>query len=189
MMLFSRGAGRQGPRCYVGAMGLFDKLTGTRRPADGVAPRPAHELRGALLAAAGADRPWTVRRAAPDEGADLVAEWRVREPAWRGFFHSHQLDRALKIRLRLVEEDHEVRALEETWEVSWVSGVPSLTKSREYGRGPSRTVSKRWTLERGEDGGRRLEETFSFDSADLKDPLRDTVLQAGWTWRGVVFKL
>ncbi|MGW2178147.1 hypothetical protein ACWCXX_08690 [Streptomyces sp. NPDC001732] len=37
-------------------MGLFDKLTGTRRPADGVVPLPAHEVRAALLAAG-----WTWR--------------------------------------------------------------------------------------------------------------------------------
>ncbi|MDH6544331.1 hypothetical protein M2167_006898 [Streptomyces sp. SPB4] len=30
--------------------------------------------------------------------------------------------------------------------------------------------------------------TFRFDSRDMKDPLRDTVLAAGWTWRGVLLK-
>ncbi|MFF1279205.1 hypothetical protein ACFVY4_00120 [Streptomyces sp. NPDC058299] len=29
-------------------------------------------------------------------------------------------------------------------------------------------------------------ETFRFDSAQVRDPLRDTVLKSGWTWRGVV---
>ncbi|MFD8288960.1 hypothetical protein ACFV2B_12195 [Streptomyces lavendulae] len=29
---------------------------------------------------------------------------------------------------------------------------------------------------------------FRFDSRDMKDPLRDTVLAAGWTWRGVLLK-
>lgn len=30
-------------------------------------------------------------------------------------------------------------------------------------------------------------ETFRFDSAELRDPLQNTVLKWGWTWRGVVF--
>jgi hypothetical protein len=30
-------------------------------------------------------------------------------------------------------------------------------------------------------------ETFRFDSAQLREPLRATVLKSGWTWRGVVF--
>ncbi|MFD5796542.1 hypothetical protein ACFWIO_24040 [Streptomyces diastatochromogenes] len=30
-------------------------------------------------------------------------------------------------------------------------------------------------------------EAFRFDSAELRGPLRNTVLKSGWTWRGVVF--
>lgn len=48
------------------------------------------------------------------------------------------------------------------------------------------TVSKRWTLGGGEDGGLEVTEMFDFDSSDLKNPLQDTVLRAGWTWRGVI---
>ncbi|MFG2475386.1 hypothetical protein [Streptomyces fagopyri] len=33
---------------------------------------------------------------------------------------------------------------------------------------------------------RQATETFSFDSSELKNPLRDAVLGAVWTWRGVV---
>ncbi|MFD5118167.1 hypothetical protein [Streptomyces sp. NPDC058385] len=39
--------------------------------------------------------------------------------------------------------------------------------------------------------GRRLRkaEVFRFDPAEMKVPSQDAVLGAGWTWRGVVFKL
>ncbi|GAA2307212.1 hypothetical protein OKJ48_26800 [Streptomyces kunmingensis] len=168
-------------------MGLFDKLTGTRRPDDGVEPRPPQEVREALLALAGPDAPWTVRAAAPEERADLVAEWRVREPAWQEFFRSRHVDRTVRVRLRLVPDEYEVRALDEQWEVTWRDGTPRFARSREYSRGPSRTVSRRWSHERGADGERHMEETFSFDSAEMKDPLRDTVLASGWAWRAVVF--
>ncbi|MEU6147585.1 hypothetical protein ABZ848_45460 [Streptomyces sp. NPDC047081] len=47
-----------------------------------------------------------------------------------------------------------------------------------------RTVSKRWSLGGEEDSGR--EETFTFDSDDLKRLLQNAVLKSGWTWRGVV---
>ncbi|WP_394431438.1 hypothetical protein [Streptomyces sp. SGAir0957] len=168
-------------------MGLFDKLTGTRRPDDGVAARPAAEVRDALLALAGPDVPWTVRAATPGEEADLVAEWRVREPAWQEFFRRRHVDRTVRITMRLAADTREVRALDEQWEVTWHDGTPRFARSREYGRGPSRQISKRHTVERGADGERRLVETFSFDSAEMKDPLRDAVLKSGWTWRAVVF--
>lgn len=170
-------------------MGLFDKLTGTKHPGSGVAPRPADEVRAALLGLGGPDVPYRVRNGTPADGADLVAEWRVLEPAWRAFFVRTQLDRTLKTRMRLVPERREVRALDEQWEVTWVGDTPRLATSREYARGQSTVKSWNWTYERGADGKLHKTETFRFDPAEMKDPLRDTVLDAGWVWRGVVFKL
>ncbi|MFC8124948.1 hypothetical protein [Streptomyces sp. NPDC057302] len=170
-------------------MGLFDKLTGTKHPTAGVAPRTAEEVRTALLDLGGPDVPYRVRNGTPDEGADLVAEWRILEPAWRTFFVRTQLDRTLKTRMRLVPDRHEVRALDEQWEVSWAGDTPRLALSREYSRGQSTVTSRQWTYERGADGKLHKKETFRFDPADMKDPLRDAVLGAGWVWRAVVFKL
>ncbi|WP_326606707.1 hypothetical protein [Streptomyces sp. NBC_01800] len=67
-------------------MGLFDRLTSTKRPSSGVAPRSAEEVRAALLAINGPDVPYRVRNATPKEGDGLVAEWRILEPALRTFF-------------------------------------------------------------------------------------------------------
>ncbi|WP_312870448.1 hypothetical protein [Streptomyces himalayensis] len=89
-----------------------------------------------------------------------------------------------KIHMRLVPEKNEVRALDQEFEVDWVGDTPRLALSSEVQRGQVKTVSKRWSLGRDEDGSR--EETFSFDSDDLKDPLQSVVLKSGWTWRGVI---
>ncbi|MFF0080708.1 hypothetical protein ACFYR1_13560 [Streptomyces canus] len=164
-------------------MGLFDKLTGTKRPADGVPPLSAEEVRAALLGLNSADVPYVVRDGR-DEGADLVAEWRLLEPAWRTFFLRSQLGRVFKIHMRLVPEKREVRALDQQFEVEWLGDTPRLSLAREAQRGQVKTVSKQWSLSRGEDGNR--EETFSFDSDDLKDPLQNVVLKSGWAWRGVI---
>jgi hypothetical protein len=164
-------------------MGLFDKLTGTKRPDTGVAPRSAEDVRAMLLSLNAPDIPYVVRDGAPEK-ADLVAEWRLMEPAWRSFFVRTQLGRRIRIRMRLVPADHEVRALDEQWEVKWVGDTPVSSK---YGRGPVKTTSRRWTVGKGADGGLDATETFRFDSSELKDPLRDTVLKAGWTWRAVVY--
>ncbi|MER5253525.1 hypothetical protein [Streptomyces sp. NPDC002855] len=170
-------------------MGLFDKLTGTRHPDSGVAPRTADEVRAALLAVNGPDVPYRVRNGTPAESADLVAEWRIMEPAWHTFFVRSQLDRTLKTRMRLVPDSHEVRTVDEQLEVTWVGDTPRLAVSGEYARGQVTMKTRTWTYERGADGKRHRTETFRFDPADMKDPLRDAVLGAGWVWRGVVFKL
>lgn len=167
-------------------MGLFDKLTGTKHPAHGAVPGPAEEVRAALLGLSRPDVPYLVRDGAAD-GADLVAEWRMAEPAWQTLFIESQLTRAVRIRMRLVQEDHEVRALEEQWEVTRLGNPPRLAVSSKYSRGPDRAVSRRWTIERGESGRLEATEAFRFDAAELRNPLRNAVLKSGWTWRGLVF--
>ncbi len=116
-----------------------------------------------------------------------MAEWRTEEPAWQNLFVQSQLIRAVRVRMRLVPDEHEVRALEEQWEVSRVGDPPRLAISGEYTRGPDRLVSRQWTTERGNGGRLEVTETFRFDGAELRDPLRNAVLEAGWVWRGVIF--
>ncbi len=166
-------------------MGLFDKLTGTKRPADGVAPRSAAEVHTALLGLNRPDVPYVIRDGR-EEGADLVAQWRILDPAWQTFFVRTQVSRVFQVRMRLVQEKNEVRSLDQQYEVTWVGDAPRLALAAEAQCGQVQTVSKSWTLGRGEDGGLEATETFNFDSSDLKNPLQDTVLGAGWTWRGVI---
>ncbi|MFJ5261480.1 hypothetical protein ACIQAC_13545 [Streptomyces sp. NPDC088387] len=167
-------------------MRLFDKLTGTQRPADGVTPTSVEEVRAALLGLNRSDVPYVIRDGAAED-ADLSAEWRLAEPAWQTFLVESQLTRAVRIRMRLVQENHEVRALEEQWEVTRVGNPPRLEISSQYSRGPDRTVTRSFALQRGESGRLETTETFRFDSGDLRNPLRNAVLGSGWTWRAVLF--
>ncbi|MFY0512183.1 hypothetical protein ACOMD4_17615 [Streptomyces anulatus] len=167
-------------------MGFFDRLTGTKRPEPGAAPRSAEELRAALLGLNRPDVPYVIGDGAA-HGADLVAEWRIAEPAWQHVFVQSQLTHAIRIRMRLAEDVPEVRAVEESWEVTRVGNPPRLQTSGSYTRGAGRTISRQYTLQRGESGRLEATESFSFDSAQLTDPLRNTTLEAGWTWRGVIF--
>jgi hypothetical protein len=150
-------------------MGFFDRLTGTRRPDGAVAPRPAGDVRAALLALGGTDAPYRVREALPDEKADLVAECHVRRVGVR-----------LRTRMRLVPDRHEVRFLDERWEAR-----PSGDARTQYGRGYAPAVYRQGETREDPDGRRRRAEAFRFDTREMTDPLRDAVLGAGWTWRGV----
>ncbi|MFJ2593284.1 hypothetical protein [Streptomyces erythrochromogenes] len=167
---------------------LWNKYTGTRYPDSGVASLPTTELREALLAVNGTGVPFRVRHALPKEKADLVAEWRVMKPAVGSSLSRKQVELRLKIRMRFVPAQREVRTLDERVQLTWVGDPPRLAVTREFGSGPSTTVSREWTYEKGLDGRRRKVETFRFDSRDMKNPLRDMVLDAGWTWRGVVYR-
>ncbi|WP_326576481.1 hypothetical protein OG889_11795 [Streptomyces sp. NBC_00481] len=166
-------------------MGVFDKLTGTKRPASGVTPRSAAEVHAALLDLNRLDVPYVIRDGR-EEGPDLVAEWRILDPAWQTFFGRTQVSRVSQVRMRLAPEKNEVRSLDQEFEVTWVGDMPRLAVAAEARRGQGHTVSKRWTLGGGQGGRLEATETFTFDSFELKSPLQDTVLDAGWTWRGVI---
>ncbi|MEV6577409.1 hypothetical protein AB0M92_04485 [Streptomyces sp. NPDC051582] len=160
---------------------LWDKWMGTRHPEGGGAAVPTQELRHALLALNGTGVPFTVRESS---GSDLVAQWQVREPARGSGRTRTQVQRTFKIWLRFVPAEREVRAVDEQWAVTLAGPPPGRQIRRERGRGPIRSVHKEWTLERGPDGRRRRVETFSLDTRDMKDPLREAVVESGWTWRG-----
>ncbi|MFI0740917.1 hypothetical protein ACH4PU_22945 [Streptomyces sp. NPDC021100] len=164
-------------------MGLLDRLNGTRRPAPGATPRPAADVRAALLAVATADTPYVVRGGAP-EGVDLVAEWRVREPVIGS--GSGHIDRRLQIRMKLAPADHEVRALDLLWEITRSGRRGRLATETTHSWGNVNTVSRQWTVGKGPTGRLETTETFRFDTSALKDPLRDAVVTAGWTWRGTL---
>jgi hypothetical protein len=163
---------------------MWDKWMGTRYADKGTRGIPPQELRAALLALNGTSVPFGIREAGTG-GADLLAEWRFLEPAQGSGVTRRQVERTLKVWMRLCPGEREVRAVDEQWEVTRAGPPPGRIVARAHGRGPIRGVQKEWALEKGPDGRRRRVETFSFDSRDLKDPLRDTVLGAGWTWRGV----
>ncbi|MGW2606928.1 hypothetical protein ACWC4A_21295 [Streptomyces mirabilis] len=154
-------------------MGLFGKLVGTKYPEGGVAALSTVEVRAALLALNGPDVPYRVRNALPAEKADLVAECRI-----------PRVGVTLKTRMRLLPEKREVRFLDERWE-----NRSSDRADAQYGRGHAPAVYRQWRTEPGPDGRRRKVEAFRFDTREMTNPLQQAVLDAGWTWRGVLVKL
>ncbi|WP_329191973.1 MULTISPECIES: hypothetical protein [unclassified Streptomyces] len=149
-----------------------DRWTGTTYPRPGVAARSAQEVRAALLSVSDRDGRFVVREGSPKEGADVVAE-----------FEYPALDVTLRIRMRLRPATHEVRVLEECWEPT------ADAARRQYGRGPADKVYRQWEIKSGVDGRRHKTETFRFSTQDMRNPLQRAVLDAGWIWRGVLFKL
>ncbi|MER6025651.1 hypothetical protein [Streptomyces sp. NPDC001851] len=125
-----------------------------------------------------------MRNASGAEKADLVAEWQMVLPYYGDAFSANEVERTMKTRMRFVHATREVHALDEVREVALVGNPPRRGLSRQWSRGPY--VQRQWTYERGPDG--RRHKVIQFDSRTMRDPLRKTVLEAGWTWRGV-FKL
>lgn len=167
-------------------MGMFDRRTGTKRPVPGAQVRSMNEVHDALLAVNDPGVPYVVRDGSA-EGVDLVAEWRIVDADWYTFFAKAGLTRVFKVLLRYVPDQHEVRSVDEEWQVTWRAGVPELSRSAEKSRGQKREVSFRKTFAFNEQGEYGEVANYKFATGELKNPLQDAVTKCGWTWRAVSF--
>jgi hypothetical protein len=167
-------------------MGLFDWLTGTKRPAAGVAAKSAVAVRAALLAVNRPTAPFVVRDGAPEK-VDLVAEWRIVDAKWSDTFAQAGVEKVFKILMRLDTQKHEVRAVDQQWSVEWRAGVPRLSLSAQAFRGQTKEISFGEAYAFTETGEHGQVYRYKFSTGEIKPPLQDAVTAAGWTWRGVVF--
>jgi hypothetical protein len=164
-------------------MGFLDWLTGTKRPAPGIAPKPVGDVRAALLAVNRATAPFVVRDGSA-EGVDLVAEWRIVDAAWYEVFAKAGLTSVFKVLMRLDEARHEVRAVDQQWSVEWRAGIPMAAEGF---RGQKREISFGTAYAFTETGMPGQVYRYKFATGELKPPLQEAVTAAGWTWRGVAF--
>jgi hypothetical protein len=170
-------------------MGLFDLLTGRRAPAPGQARLPEADLRAALLRLNRDTSPVVIRPAgSAEEGADLVAEWRLADARWYEVFGKAGLAKAAQLLLRFDGAAGEVRAVSRDWTVEWHAGLPLLSLAADGFRGRKAEISwGRGYAFREEDLQFGKVYDWSFDSRALKGPIQEVVAASGWAWQGVAF--
>ena len=168
-------------------MGLLDKLRGTKKPAEGVAPKSLDEVRGALLGINRESAPFVIRAPETDEKADLVAEWKIVDAQWYEIFAKAGLQKVFKVLMRLDPDKNEVRAVDQEWSVEWRAGTPQLTLAAEKFRGQKTSVEfgQAFAFTENLDYGQVYK--YKFATGELKGPLSEAVTSSGWTWRAVAF--
>ncbi len=168
-------------------MGLFDWLTGSKSAPAGVERQPVAELRTRLLAVNRETAPFVVRDGAA-EGVDLVAEWKIVDARWYEIFAKAGLERAFKVLMKFDEARGEVRAVDQEWQVEWRAGVPELSLAASAFRGQKVVLSFGGAYAfREEDPSYGKVYEYRFSTKELKAPLIEAALQAGWGWKGVAF--
>lgn len=169
-------------------MGILDSLRGVKRPEEDIPAISRAELEGRLLGLNHEQAPFFIH---PGETSDLEAEWKIVDASWYVIFAKAGLEKAHRIYLRLDEEQREVRALEESWDVEWRAGVPSFSLSVEKFQGRtfgSRSFGAGYAftginpLKFGE------AYTYRFNVSEMKDPIVETTTAAGWTYVPVATK-
>ncbi|HHG89749.1 MAG TPA: hypothetical protein ENJ90_04615 [Devosia sp.] len=167
-------------------MGLFDFLTGTKKPKAGVAAVSPQALIEAILAINRDSAPFRIFPS-EDPGVDLVAEWKIVDAKWYEIFAKAGLKKTFVIKMRLDEDKREVRAVDEEYTIEWRAGVPSLSLEVSGFRGQKSEISFGTAYAFTEEFKPGQVYNYRFNSAELKNPLRETVLASGWSWRGVAF--
>jgi hypothetical protein len=166
-------------------MGFFDFLTSTRRPAAGVPAVPVDQLRQRLMAINRPTAPYRIVDGASD-GVQLVAEWRIVDAQWYEIFAKAGLKKTFRILMNFDAEKHEVRAQDRELEVSWSAGVPTLSLQASGFRGQKQEISFGTAYAFTEELRPGVVYNYRFNTKELKQPLQDAVLAAGWSYRGVV---
>jgi hypothetical protein len=167
-------------------VGLLDFLTATKHAPAGVSPLPQQEVRARLLSLNRSTAPYRLIDGGA-ERVDLIAEWKIEDPEWRGVFAGTNLPRTFRIYLKLDPAAHEVRAMDREYAVSWSAGVPTLSVAVSTFRGQTRSVEfgKTYTFTETLAPGQVY--SYRFDTNEIKKPIQEAVTSCGWTYRGVAF--
>ena len=168
-------------------MGLFDALTGTKKPKSGTPVKPQAELRANLLALNRDTAPWHIREAKPEDKCDLVVEWRIVDAKWYEIFAKAGLKSAFKIFLKFDDAKKEVRGVDQEWTVEWRAGVPSLSIAASAFRGQKAEISFGQAYGFTENLSVGQIYNYYFKTSEMKNPMQDAVTGAGWTYRAVAF--
>lgn len=165
-------------------MSLFDRRNAVLQPEPGSTPRPAADVRSALLALNRPDVPYVVRDGGP-EGVDLVAEFQLVKLARKGLFGRVQDCEDFQIRMRLLPETGEVRSMDHHSEFTLTGENSPRRRTRSRNRGQLHKKFVGYEFGRAPDGTRERRESYRFDTDDLKHALQSCVLTSGWSWQGL----
>jgi hypothetical protein len=167
-------------------MGLLDFLTSTKRPAPGTPVLTRDEVLARIKALNRPTAPYQITETT-EEGADLIAEWRIVDAQWYTIFAEASVKKVFRIYLKLDETNHEVRASDREYTVEWMVGVPKLKAAVSAFRGQKQSIEfgKAYAFTENLAPGKVYQ--YRFDTGEIKGPIQEAVTGAGWTYKGVAF--
>jgi hypothetical protein len=167
-------------------MKLLDLLTSTRRPAPGAPVLSREELLKRLSSLNRSSAPYQIVDGS-SEGVDLIAEWKIVDDRWFSIFGSAGLKKVFRIYLKLDPANHELRAMDREYEVFWDGGLPALRVATCAFKGQKQSVEFGSAYAFTETTLTGQVYKYRFNTGELKKPIQEAVIGAGWTYKGVAF--
>lgn len=160
---------------------------GLPKPAN-VTPIPKRELLEGLLSLNNPNRPFQVKQ----EGDLITVSWKLAEANWYEFFAKARVKADYKLRLKLIEKDHLVRAIEHTSQIDARLGLPHSSMGRKFSRGWHPILKKKevaygikdiFPLEIG-----KLYQ-INLDAQSFREPFLKEITESGWTIQPCILSL
>ena len=167
-------------------MGLWDMLTSTKKPEEGVAACSRDEVHSRILAVNRPTSPFQIVDGS-DEGVDLIAEWKIVDAEWYEIFAKAGLEKVFRIYMKLDGDEKHVRAKDHEYTVSWSAGVPNLELSASKFMGQKQSVQFGTAYAFTEELRPGEVYNYRFSTGEMKGPIQDAVTGCGWTYKGVTF--
>lgn len=154
-------------------------------------PTSAQEVLNSLLALNRPTAPYVIRPAIPgeEEGADLVAEWKIVDANWYQIFEKAGLKKVFKILIKLHPENNTVGTVDKEYSVSWNAGVPSLSANASFFRGQKMEFSFSFMggFVYNEEAGPGVAYQYKFNTDEIEQPMQNAIAANGWTHQPVAF--
>ena len=167
-------------------MAFWDRLTSTKRPEEGVVACSRQEVRKRIMEVNRPSAPFQIIDGA-EEGVDLIAEWKIVDAGWYEIFAKAGLEKTFRIFMKLDENDHEVRAKDHEYSLSWRAGVPHLEMSMSKSMGQTQSIQFGTAYAFTEELRPGEVYNYRFSTGEMKTPIQEAVTACGWTYKGVTF--
>ncbi len=159
--------------------------------AAGVQPVPAADLTSRIEAINALDVPFRIERGT--EPGEFFATWRYADAKWINHARAHGMRRVHRIRFVLDGSAHVVRSTDFSASHDWSAGADGARIEWKAATGIvffQREHQRVFGLQLDAQGRFKpeLSYAYTFDVAEMKEPVIKAIIQAGWTWRPVAWQ-
>lgn len=164
-------------------MGFFgDLFSSESKPSEGTPVLVKQDVVSKLMALNRDSSPFQVRQS-DDPEFDLIAEWKIVDAKWYEIFAKAGLKKVFQVRLKLDEGSNTVSSSDKEFQVSWTAGVPELSVNTEMFVGKKTEFSFGTAIGFTEELKPGVIYNYKFSTNEIKDPIKEAVLAAGWSYK------
>lgn len=152
--------------------------------ADPVTPWPPEKIREEILSINTYDCPVTVKEKNPNH---FIITWKYVDATWWEVFRKAGMRSNYRLHVKLDPARHEARLIDVETGMNWNAGLTGFHQRFTFFRGIMMKVSigKAWGIRENFSLGKLYD--YHFNSSEVKSPVFNTLLRAGWNVRFALF--